>query len=78
MTTLTHPQIARRTLVVIACLVAALAGLIVALVLGIAATSGHSPGGQGRHGTGVRKPGCVCLLSLNRQDASSSVTVVSR
>jgi hypothetical protein len=78
MTTLTHHQIARRTLVVIAFLVAALAGLIVALVLGIAATSGHSPGGQGRHGTGHRQPGCPCFLSLSRQDTSSSVTVGSR
>ena len=78
MITLTHHQIASRTKVVIAFLVAALAGLIVALILGIAATSGHSPGGQGRHGTGVRQPRCFCALSLSRQDASSSVTVGSR
>jgi hypothetical protein len=44
---------------VIAFLVAALAGLIVVLVVGIAATSGHSPGGQGGHGTGFRQPGCL-------------------
>ena len=59
MTTLTRRQIASRTPVVIAFLVAALAGLIVVLVVGIAATSGHSPGGQGGHGTGFRQPGCL-------------------
>ena len=59
MTTLTHHQMASRTRVAIAITVAALAGLIVALVLGIAATSGHSPGGQGGHGTGFRQPACL-------------------
>ena len=59
MTTLTHRQITSRTPVVIAFLVAALAGLIVVLVVGIAATSGHSPGGQGSRGADFRQPGCL-------------------
>jgi hypothetical protein len=58
MTTLTR-QITSRTLVATAFLVAALAGLILALVLGIAATSGHPPGGQGGHGTDFRHLGCL-------------------
>ena len=74
MTTLTHHSIASRTRVAIAFLVVALAGLIVALVLGIAATSGHSSGGQHGRVTDVQQPGCVCALSLSRQDASSPVT----
>ena len=74
MTTLTHHQMASRTRVAIAITVAALAGLIVALVVGIAATSGHSSGGQHGRVTDVQQPGCVCALSLSRQDASSPVT----
>ena len=74
MTTLTHHQLTRRTMVAIAFLVVALAGLIVALVLGIAATSGHSSGGQHGRVTDVQQPGCVCALSLSRQAASSPVT----
>ena len=74
MTTLTHHRITRRTRVAIAFLVAALAGLIVALVLGIAAASGHSSGGHPGHVTDVQQPGCICALSLSRQDASPSVT----
>ena len=58
MTTLTH-HITSRTLVATAFLVAALAGLIVTLLLGIAATSGHSPGGQGSHGADFQQPGCL-------------------
>ena len=58
MTTLTH-QITSRTLVATAFLVAALAGLIVTLLLGISATSGHSPGGQGSRGADFRQPGCL-------------------
>jgi hypothetical protein len=58
MNALTH-QITSRTLVAAAFLVAALAGLIVTLVLGMAATSGHSPGGQGGRGTDFRQPGCL-------------------
>ena len=70
MTTLTHHSIASRTRVAIAFLVVALAGLIVALVLGIAATSGHSSGGH--RGTDVRKSGCLCPLSLGSLQASNS------
>ena len=67
MTALTH-QITSRTLVAAAFIVAALAGLIVALALGISATSGHSPSGQGTRpasvnqpapGPGFRQPGCL-------------------
>ena len=74
MTTLTHHQMASRTRVAIAITVAALAGLIVALVLGIAAASGHSSGGHPGHVTDVQQPGCICALSLSRRDASASVT----
>jgi hypothetical protein len=77
MTTVTHHHITRRTRVAIAFLVAALAGLIVALVLGIAATGGHSSGGHRGRVTDVRQRGCICLLSLSRPEASSSVTVGS-
>ena len=77
MTTLTHHKITRRTRVAIAISVAALAGLIVALILGIAATSGHSPGGQRGRVTHVQQSGCICALSLSRQEASSSVTTGS-
>ena len=77
MTTLIHHHIASRTVVAIAFLVAAVAGLIVALVLGIAATSGHSSGGQRGRVTDTRKPGCVCFLSLSSQEASSPVTAGS-
>ena len=72
MTTLTHHQITRRTMVAIAFLVVALAGLIVALVLGIAATSGHSSGGHRGRVTDVRKSGCLCPLSLGSLQASNS------
>ena len=67
MTALTH-QITSRAAVATAFLVGALAGLIVALTLGISAVSGHSPGGQGgppasvsqpAHGAGFRLPGCL-------------------
>jgi hypothetical protein len=67
MTALTH-QITSRTLVAAAVIVAALAGLIVALALAISATSGHSPSGQGGRpasvnqpapGAGFRQPGCL-------------------
>ena len=74
MITLTHHPIASRTRVAIAFLVVALAGLIVALVLGIAAASGHSSGGHPGHVTDVQQPGCICALSLSRRDASASVT----
>jgi hypothetical protein len=75
MITLTHHPIASRTRVAIAFLVVALAGLIVALVLGIAATSGHSSGGDRGRVTDVRKSGCLCPLSLGSQEASSSTAV---
>ena len=75
MTTLTHHQMASRTRVAIAITVAALAGLIVALVVGIAATSGHSSGGHRGRVTDVRKSGCLCPLSLGSQEASSSTAV---
>ncbi|HEV2253401.1 MAG TPA: hypothetical protein VGS06_09435 [Streptosporangiaceae bacterium] len=67
MTALTH-QITSRTLVAAAILAAALAGLIIALALGISATSGHSSSGQGGRpasvnqpapGPGFRQPGCL-------------------
>jgi hypothetical protein len=67
MTALTH-QITSRTLVAAAFIVAALAGLIVALALAISATSGHSSSGQGGRpasvnqpapGAGFRQPGCL-------------------
>ena len=74
MITLTHHPIASRTRVAIAFLVVALAGLIVALVLGIAAASGHSSGGQHGRVMNVQQPGCICALSLSRQAASSPVT----
>ena len=63
MTALTH-----RTLIAAAFFAAALAGLIIALALGISATSGHSPSGQGGRpasvnqpapGPGFRQPGCL-------------------
>ena len=72
MITLTHHPIASRTRVAIAFLVVALAGLIVALVLGIAATSGHSSGGHRGRVTDVRKSGCLCPLSLGSLQASNS------
>jgi hypothetical protein len=67
MTALNH-QITSRTLAATAFMVAALAGLIVALVLGITATSGHPAGGhsgrttsgsQSAPGPGFRAPGCL-------------------
>ena len=67
MTALTH-HITSRTLVAAAFIVAALAGLIVALALVISATSTHSPSGQGGRpatvnqpapGPGFRQPGCL-------------------
>lgn len=67
MTALTH-QITSRTLVAAVFIVAALAGLIVALALGISPASGHSPSGQGSRpasvnqpapGPGFRQPGCL-------------------
>jgi len=67
MTALTR-QITSRTLVATAFLAAALAGLIIALALGISATSGHSPSGQGTRpasvnqpppAPGFRQPGCL-------------------
>ena len=67
MTALTH-QITSRTLIAAAVIVAALAGLIVALALAISATSGHSSSGQGGRpasvnqpppGPGFRQPGCL-------------------
>lgn len=67
MTALTH-QITSHTVVATAFVFAALAGLIVALTLGISAVSGHSPGGQGGRPAsvsqpdreaGFRQPGCL-------------------
>jgi hypothetical protein len=67
MTALTH-QITSRTLIAAAFFVAALVGLIVALALGISATSGHSPSSPGSRpasvnqpapGPGFRQPGCL-------------------
>ena len=67
MTALT-PQITSRHLVAAVLIAAALAGLLIALVLGITATSGRSsgsPAGQSTSvshpppGTGFRLPGCL-------------------
>jgi len=67
MTALTH-QLTSRTLAAAAFVAAAVAGLIVALALGISATSGPSGGGhngpatsgsQSAPGPGFRAPGCL-------------------
>jgi len=62
MTALTH-QITSRTLVAAAFIVAALAGLIVALALGISATSGQGTRpasvNQPAPAPGFRQPGCL-------------------
>ena len=55
MTALTH-QITSRTLVTTAFLAAAIAGLIVALLLGTLATSGRSPSGHRAQSTSVSQP----------------------
>jgi hypothetical protein len=67
MTALTHPSTSR-TLAATVILAAAALGLIVALVLGITATSGRPAGGhsgratsgsQPAPGPGFRQPGCL-------------------